>query len=110
MHTILVAEDEPEVRNYLGLALSCQGYNVEFAQNGEEVMSYLSNPGQSDISLLLLDIVMPCKDGLKKHSATSPPPLSGHAGDHALRRALAREYRCRDEERRSRFHFQAGQP
>jgi two-component system, NtrC family, response regulator AtoC len=65
MHTILVAEDEPEVRNYLGLALSCQGYNVEFAQNGEEVMSYLSNPGQSDISLLLLDIVMPCKDGLE---------------------------------------------
>ncbi|MGD0618116.1 MAG: sigma-54 dependent transcriptional regulator [Bryobacteraceae bacterium] len=65
MHTILVAEDEPEVRNYLGLALSCQGYNVEFAQNGEEVMSYLSTPGQSDISLLLLDIVMPCKDGLE---------------------------------------------
>ena len=65
MHTILVAEDEPEVRNYLGLALTCQGYNVEFAQNGDEVISYLANPGQPDISLLLLDIVMPRKDGLE---------------------------------------------
>jgi two-component system response regulator AtoC len=65
MHTILVAEDEPELRNYLGLALTCHGYHVEFAQNGEEVLTYLASARQPDISLLLLDIVMPYKGGLE---------------------------------------------
>ncbi len=64
MNTILVAEDEPEVRNYLGLALSCEGYRVEFAQNGEEVVQCLSS-GSSNVSLLLLDLIMPIKNGFE---------------------------------------------
>ncbi len=64
MSTILVAEDELEVRNYLGLALNCQGYEVEFAQNGEEVVSCLERES-ANISLLLLDLIMPCKDGFE---------------------------------------------
>lgn len=64
MNTILVAEDEPEVRNYLGLALSCEGYRVEFAQNGEEVMQCLAS-GSSNVSLLLLDLIMPIKNGFE---------------------------------------------
>lgn len=63
MNTILVAEDEPEVRNYLGLALSCEGYRVEFAQNGEEVMRCLAS--SSKVSLLLLDLLMPIKNGFE---------------------------------------------
>ncbi len=62
MDTILVAEDEPEVRHFLGLALSCHGYRVEFAQNGEEVVEFLSRR-EGGISLLLLDLLMPQKDG-----------------------------------------------
>jgi two-component system response regulator AtoC len=65
MNTILVADDEPEVRNYLGVALSCQGFNVEFAQNGEEVLSYLTSTPAVDVSVLVLDVVMPSKDGLE---------------------------------------------
>jgi CheY-like chemotaxis protein len=34
--TILVAEDEPEVRGYLEMALKCLGYSVELAQDGDE--------------------------------------------------------------------------
>lgn len=64
MNTILIAEDEPEVRDYLGVALNCEGYGVEFAQNGEEVMSVLENRG-TDVSLLLLDLIMPRKDGFE---------------------------------------------
>jgi len=64
MNTILVAEDEPEVRNYLGLALSCEGYRVEFAQNGQEVMQFLANNSLS-VSLLLLDLIMPIKNGFE---------------------------------------------
>jgi two-component system, NtrC family, response regulator AtoC len=64
MNTILVAEDEPEVRNYLGLALSCEGYRVEYAQNGEEVLQCLAS-GSIDVSLLLLDLLMPIKNGFE---------------------------------------------
>src|SRR5712692_3868129 len=61
--TILVAEDEPEVRNYLEMALRCQGYGVECAEDGEEVLSCLAE-GNRNISLVLLDIMMPRKDGI----------------------------------------------
>ena len=62
--TILIAEDEPEVRNYLEIALRCLGYAVEVAENGEEVLASLeANSGQ--ISLVLLDIMMPHKDGIE---------------------------------------------
>ena len=64
MHTILVAEDEPEVRNYLGLALNCEGYAVEFAENGEEVVHCLER-NKAGYSLLLLDLIMPVKDGFE---------------------------------------------
>ena len=64
MHTILVAEDEAEVRNYLGTALGCHGYSVDFAENGDEALQYIRAP-QNSVSLLLLDIMMPCKDGLQ---------------------------------------------
>ena len=62
--TILLGEDEPEVRSYLEVALRCQGYTVELAQDGDEVLSYFQggNPG---ISAVLLDIIMPGKDGIE---------------------------------------------
>src|ERR1044072_3335925 len=62
--TILLGEDELEVRSYLEMALRCQGYSVEMAQDGEELLSCLqSNSG--NISAVLLDLVMPRKDGLE---------------------------------------------
>lgn len=64
MNTILIAEDEPEVRDYLGVALNCEGYDVEFAQNGEEVVSFLEREA-TRVSLLLLDLIMPYKDGFE---------------------------------------------
>jgi len=59
--TILVGEDDSEVRAYLGMTLRCSGYNVEFAVDGEEVISHLRSGGP--VSLVLLDIMMPSKDG-----------------------------------------------
>jgi two-component system response regulator AtoC len=61
---ILVAEDEPDVRNYLELSLRCHGYDVEQAENGEEVLRLL-NGSESGVSLVLLDIMMPFKDGIE---------------------------------------------
>ena len=59
--SILVGEDDSEVRDYLGVTLRCRGYDVQLAVDGEEVVSHL-NAGRP-ASLVLLDIMMPNKDG-----------------------------------------------
>lgn len=62
--TILVGEDEREVRSYLKVALNCQGYSVECAEDGEELLGILRS-SDAPISAILLDLVMPRKDGLE---------------------------------------------
>jgi two-component system response regulator AtoC len=60
--TILVGEDELEVRGYLQMALRCLGYNVELAQDGDEVLSILrSSP---EVQAVVLDVMMPNRDGM----------------------------------------------
>ena len=76
---ILVGEDELEVRDYLEMALKCLGYSVELAQDGEEVMSQLKS-AQSDFSAVLLDLVMPRRDGMEvlreiRHIAPNLPVI-----------------------------------
>src|SRR5947209_7213413 len=61
--TILIGEDDSEVRGYLEMAVKCMGYEVMLAQDGEEVLSVLQ---QNDkINAVLLDIIMPRKDGIE---------------------------------------------
>jgi two-component system response regulator AtoC len=62
--TILVGEDELEVRAYLEMALKCLGYSVELAQDGDEVLSYLES-SSSKVSAVLLDIIMARRDGIE---------------------------------------------
>ena len=59
--TILVAEDDAEVRDYLEVTLRCHGYDVQLAGDGEEVTSYFRSGGVA--TAVLLDIMMPNKDG-----------------------------------------------
>jgi two-component system response regulator AtoC len=61
--TILVGEDELEVREYLKMALRCLGYSVELAQDGDEVLEYLT-ASDTLVSAVLLDIMMPQRDGM----------------------------------------------
>ena len=63
-HTILVGEDDIEVRGYLETALKCQGYTVEVSQDGEEVLSALENRS-APISAIILDVALPRKDGIE---------------------------------------------
>jgi two-component system, NtrC family, response regulator AtoC len=63
-HTVLVGEDELEVRGYLEMALRCLGYKVELAQDGEEVLNALRSP-KLRISCVLLDLMMPQSDGME---------------------------------------------
>jgi len=59
---VLVGEDELEVRGYFQMALKCLGYHAEFAQDGEEVLSYLRS-SRKEIDAVLLDVMMPNRDG-----------------------------------------------
>src|SRR5271166_4409230 len=59
--TILVGEDDAEVRDYLAVTLRCHGYDVQLAVDGEGVVSHLF--AGRPASLVLLDIMMPNKDG-----------------------------------------------
>jgi two-component system response regulator AtoC len=61
--TILVGEDELEVRGYLEMALKCLGYSVELAQDGDEVLACLQS-SRAEFAAVLLDIMMPNRDGI----------------------------------------------
>jgi two-component system response regulator AtoC len=60
--TILVGDDEPESRQFLEMALRYEGYGVELAEDGEEVLACLK--ANQAVSAVLLDLFMPGKNGL----------------------------------------------
>src|SRR5260370_31552913 len=61
---ILIAEDEPEVRAYLEVALRWLGFPADLVDDGDEALACLRENG-AEYSLLLLDLMMPGKDGLE---------------------------------------------
>jgi DNA-binding response OmpR family regulator len=60
--TILVADDDALTRSAYKSALERSGYRVFTAQDGEEALHIV---GQGGVDLLLLDILMPRKEGLE---------------------------------------------
>ena len=61
--TILVGDDELEVRGYLEMALKCLGYSVVLAQDGDEMLACLQS-SRTTFAAILLDIRMPNRDGI----------------------------------------------
>lgn len=59
-YTILVADDEKEIRELLRLYLENSGYKVVEAEDGQQALDILRS---KPIDLCLLDIMMPKKDG-----------------------------------------------
>src|SRR5437870_2738683 len=67
--TILVVEDDEDIREAIGEILLEEGYVIAFAENGQhalEVLADLKRP-----CLLLVDLVMPHMDGWDLMSALS---------------------------------------
>lgn len=58
--TILIIEDEAEVRKFAARVLELEGYHVIQAENGEEGLELARQVG---ISLILLDLRLPGIDG-----------------------------------------------
>jgi len=62
--TILIAEDEDDLRKMYDMALTDAGFKVVEAKNGREALEFLNKEYKS-VDLVLLDIVMPETNGLE---------------------------------------------
>jgi two-component system, OmpR family, alkaline phosphatase synthesis response regulator PhoP len=60
--TILVVEDDPEIRELLAYSLSKEGWQTVLAEDGEQGLGYLAS---SEPDCLVLDIMLPGMDGLE---------------------------------------------
>ncbi|MBY0122817.1 response regulator transcription factor [Bacillus sp. S/N-304-OC-R1] len=60
--TILVIDDDKDIRDLINIYLENEGYIVLKAENGKMAMEILKN---NDVDLIILDIMMPEMDGIE---------------------------------------------
>jgi CheY-like chemotaxis protein len=60
-HTVLVVEDEQELREMMRDALELNGYAVVTAEDGQDALDKLS--GTEGLCLVILDLLMPVMNG-----------------------------------------------
>ncbi|MDD9944365.1 MAG: diguanylate cyclase [Myxococcales bacterium] len=58
---VLIADDDPSMRDYIGKLLQAQGMRPEMADDGQKAVAAVRD---LNVDLVLLDIVMPGMDGL----------------------------------------------
>jgi DNA-binding response OmpR family regulator len=63
--TVLVADDEPSIRNLVSYVLQREGYRVLQAANGVDALSVTSKHIEEPIDLLVTDVAMPKMDGIE---------------------------------------------
>ncbi|MBS0279333.1 MAG: sigma-54-dependent Fis family transcriptional regulator [Proteobacteria bacterium] len=63
--TILIVDDDPVQRRLLEAAITRSGMTVVTAPGGQPALDLLSGPRGDQVSLMLLDLVMPDMDGLQ---------------------------------------------
>ena len=74
---ILIADDEPSVRDSVGYALEQEGFEVTLAVDGEDVEEKIGG-SEMPFDLLVLDIMMPGRSGLdicRDVRSRSPVPI-----------------------------------
>jgi len=93
--TILLVEDDPEVRSLLKEVLECNGYRVIEAVDGADGVLKFRESGAS-IQLLVIDVIMPRKNGretyneiLKIRSDVNVIFVSGYTDDIINKAGLA---------------------
>ncbi len=78
MQTILVVDDERNIRNILDFTLNAEGFNVISAASGDEA---LKQAASASPDLIILDVMMPGGDGftacqhLKQNQDTASIPV-----------------------------------
>jgi CheY-like chemotaxis protein len=90
-HVVLLAEDDPLVRNLVSTVLLRDGYSVLVACDGEEALQ-VSRSYSGQIDVLLSDVVMPKMSGLNlavsirtERPATRSLLMSGKLGSEIIR-------------------------
>ncbi len=58
--TVLIVDDEPNIRGFLRMALEDEGFSVETAANGKEALDKVRRRPPDAV---LLDLLMPVLDG-----------------------------------------------
>ena len=93
--TVLVAEDDPDVRNMLTIILESHGYIVMQAVDGEDAIRVHN---ENRIDLVILDVVMPRKNGketLDEIAKIDPCVkaifVSGYTGDMVIDKGIQSE-------------------
>ena len=61
METILICDDERDIVSALKIYLEAEGYATLCAYNGQEALDLLAH---QEAQLVLLDVMMPCMDGI----------------------------------------------
>jgi CheY-like chemotaxis protein len=70
--SVLVVDDDEEIREVLAISLADAGYHVRQAGSGPEALASLRGVGPAD--LLLLDLMMPGMDGVQVCEALRRDP------------------------------------
>lgn len=92
--TVLVVDDEEDLRLLLRLELEAEGYRVFEAADGAEALEILE---RENVAILLLDLLMPKVDGFEVLKALQKSgklahlrvvAVSAHANEATVRRAL----------------------
>jgi CheY-like chemotaxis protein len=71
-HTILVVDDDDDIRDALGEVLRTSGHQVATAANGREALELLRK--DRSVCLVLLDLMMPVMDGYRFLEAQKQEP------------------------------------
>jgi DNA-binding NtrC family response regulator len=71
---VLVVDDDPVQRRTLEETIKCFGYAVAAADSGDRALAALKADGSGDISLVLLDLIMPGTGGMAVLSAMRSLP------------------------------------
>ncbi|HTS61378.1 MAG TPA: sigma-54 dependent transcriptional regulator [Candidatus Acidoferrales bacterium] len=89
--TILVGEDEPELRDSIAASLNSLGYSVELAGDAEEVLACLRSG--FNIAAVLLDTMLPDSGGLETlidiHAIDATLPVIMIAGWSSMQSAVS---------------------
>ncbi len=99
--TVMIVDDDPNIRNVVRIMLTKAGYLVVEASDGEAALSWLKNSGQTaNIATIICDLQMPKINGadviahLRTHYPTIPFVILTADPDFLLNEILTKQGVC----------------
>ncbi|MEC9368780.1 MAG: response regulator, partial [Pseudomonadota bacterium] len=90
---VLIVDDDPAQRRILEETVKRFGFAARSAENGEHALDVLRDAGSGEISLLLLDLVMPGLDGMgvldRLRGEPSAPPVIVQTANGSIESAIS---------------------